>query len=237
MRAALPANRATPSIIVLCWLTALAGCSIGGAGGPGGQLAAESISMTPVRLRADLPTVIYSEELTSLSSIYATDLPLEAWGLGPEPRSPGGSPGLSFDELPDGQLLRADVLWRPQAGRTPLDPQATNIVVRYLVVKDGRVGLYEGGGFGRLRGRIGRPIAVKLRNITLRLRWSSPGFVDALGPARLTADLRAVPDSAATRRLHWTMSQTITDFVGEPMMVDVSGPDDHAATSLALRPD
>jgi hypothetical protein len=52
----------------------------------------------------------------------------------------------------EGRFLHIELLWRPDPGKTPVEPSATNLTIRLVVVSAGEVGVYAGGGFAWVTG-------------------------------------------------------------------------------------
>ena len=74
---------------------------------------------------------------------------------------------------------------------------------------------------------------ISLRDATLRLATSTPGFRDLLSPAQLTGIASAVDDSRETRRFYYGTSQLVTDRLGVPWLVRSRGA--YSAFQLALQ--
>lgn len=123
--------------------------------------------------------------------------------------------------LRNGVFLHAQLMWEPKAGMTPLDPTATNVVTRILVVSEGEVGLYGGAGFARVDGTRGEErVELEIEGGTLTLLEKTPGFNDLLSPAGFSGTFAAdlAPDEAA--RWRRALSQFATNVFGKSMWVD-----------------
>lgn len=174
----------------------------------GAQLEVASIGAAPARMEALLPHAAYEVRLWE-ESFCASDVPLEQ---------------LVAGGVRDGQFLHLQLLWIPKAGRTPVHADALNVVIRYVIVSEGKVGLYGGGGFAWPRGAPGtQPMTLVVRSSTLALLAKSDGFVDPLTPASIEGTLVARPDEETTRRYRRGMSQIVTDAIGESRWVDAEG--------------
>ncbi len=129
---------------------------------------------------------------------------------------------LEGGELTDGQILHIEMLFPPRAGETPIDPSATNLSLRYIVVSQGEVGLYEGGGFGYpVGGHEDGAMSLRIEPSGITLSESTDGFVDLLSPAELTAVFTGTCDDIAGQRLSDAMDQYITNAFGRTMYVRV----------------
>ncbi len=107
-----------------------------------------------------------------------------------------------------GQLLHVELMWEPKAGKTAIDPAATNLSIRLLVFSGHEMGLYGGGGFGWPTGIAGQgEFGVDIVGSNLSLLASTPGFVDLLSPCQLSGRLRTQHDESGTRQLRRAASQ------------------------------
>jgi hypothetical protein len=141
------------------------------------------------RLIPNLTTRLYDYQDENTVDIYLSDLP-EAMLAQP----------WTAQSRPDGQIIHIRMFIRPEPGRTPIDPNALNAVIRHVILAPGATGMYSGGGFllptsQAASGQFSGTIAAG----TMRLDSNSPGFNDALGPAELRAAfrLRRDPELAA----------------------------------------
>jgi hypothetical protein len=171
----------------------------------GAAVSIEGLGEDPRRLDGVLPFGSYAV-LPSESSLVAGDVPLEE---------------LLAGEVRNGQFLHAQLLWIPKPGMTPVDPTATNVVLRYVIVVDGAVGVYGGGGFAWPRGTPGEgPVTLALRGSSLSLLAATEGFVDPLTPAEMTGTIALGYDPESTRRYRRGMSQLVTNGFGAARWVD-----------------
>jgi hypothetical protein len=77
------------------------------------------------------------------------------------------------------QVIHLKMFWRPLAGRTPFDAEATNTTVRYLNFTGQNAGLYRGGGFLFPKTKPGENLFEgELRNASLRLAEHTLTFPD-----------------------------------------------------------
>jgi hypothetical protein len=164
-----------------------------------------SLSEEPAVLRGVFQTSLYSHDDNRGSSFLLADLPLET---------------LLEGQFTQGQLLHVELLWVPKAGATPMDPAATNASSRLVVFAGDEVGIYGGAGFALPRGRMGDDrVTLTIRNASLGLQEATSGFVDLLGTSELTGRFTAEHHPARVRRLYLTMSQRVTDALGESLFV------------------
>jgi hypothetical protein len=145
----------------------------------------ESIADSPV-----LSTSVYLSEDGNTADIYLTDL--DAAALDP------GAPlaGLS------GRLVHMHLFLTPKPGSTPIAASACSVTARYIIIAEGQVGVYAGGGFLQPRSSLGEPTYVAtVSEATLRLSAKTPGFKDRLGPAMLEARIAAERNEPAAKRI------------------------------------
>lgn len=217
-----PIRRSLRLLSLFAATSCLAGCAgfVASAFAPeGAAVNLSSLGPAPTSLDALLPHGSYEVRLWE-ESFYCSDLPLDE---------------LLAGGVRDGQFLHVQLLWWPKAGQTPVRPDSTNVVLRYVVVSDGKVGLYGGGGFAWPRGRAGtHPMTLVIRGSNLVLLAFSEGFVDPLTPARLEGTVQVRPDDETTRRYRRGVSQLVTDALSESRWVDATGRPLDADQVLAL---
>lgn len=195
--------------IVLSLCAVCGGCRSHDAGG--------TLSMPSLGSRANAFEPVFSGgcygELDSEVAFWFSTAPIEQLIAAVE--TPGAETAVR-----NGVFLHAQLVWKPEPGRTPLAATATNVVTRVIVVSDGEVGLYGGAAFARPRGNIGdEQLELDLRGGTLTLLARTDGFHDLLSPVglegRLTAP-RAPEEAARWRRV---MAQFATNSFGRSMWV------------------
>ncbi|MGH7131337.1 MAG: hypothetical protein ACREJO_05265 [Phycisphaerales bacterium] len=156
---------------------------------PGGTLEARSDSSGSI-LEPVLPTAIYRNVDEQTVDVYMTDLPV---GRLADPND--NLAGLT------GQLVQLHIFMIPEGGKTPQSPQACTATVRHMVVADGIIGVYGGGGFVD-SSNFGEPtLTADIKNVSMRLVESMPGFADRLGTVQLTGTVTAGLNERAARSL------------------------------------
>lgn len=174
-------------------------------GGSAGSLRTVSHGSTPAVLPGNFVAAVYSHDPNRDTTFMLADVPVAA---------------VLEGKLRQGQILHVDLLWVPKPGATPIDADATNATIRYVIVSDGEVGIYGGAGFAMPRGRLGqRSLSISLRDASLQLLESTPNFVDRLGPAQMTGSFTAKLDDKKTRELHFAASQLVTNALGRTRYV------------------
>ncbi len=167
--------------LLLC-LLALEACSPGST-----HLEIESSDRGRV-LSPEFITNVYAGTDNNTADLYLSDLPLETLT----------SANTQLASL-TGTLVHIHLLLVPEAGRTPIDRNACNISIQAVVLSQGRIGHYGGGGFLLPSGEPGgEEFAGRLLNATLVLLQSNPGFADRLGVATVSGTICVTSDEAAT---------------------------------------
>ncbi|MBI1302419.1 MAG: hypothetical protein GC172_01300 [Phycisphaera sp.] len=171
---------------------------------------AELVSLGPKRLAFERGFVEGSYASREAEhSFWFSDVPLSALLA-----HDAGTP------LVDGVFLHAQLIWLPLPGRTPLDPTATNLVTRVLIVSNGESGLYGGAAFARVDGEPGdESVTLEIEGGTLTLLEKTDGFVDLLSPVGLEATLTASLRPEEASRWRRALSQFATNAFGRSMWV------------------
>src|SRR6185369_17919923 len=112
------------------------------------------------------------------------------------------------------QVVTIRMMWEPRVGKTPIDPNATNATIHYMIFTAGgkEVGVYSGAGYVYPNNDPGGDVlnaAVWQANLELADR--SVGFVDQLGPAIVSGGFTARLDPIATQQSIRRMNQLVTD--------------------------
>lgn len=144
-----------------------------------------------------LPLAVYSSPDQASADIYLTDL--AAADL---------DPGVDFSKV-SGRIVAMRLFVVPLAGATPTDSSACSVSVRHIVLANGAIGVYSGGGFLNPSRAGATDIAGTIRGATVRLTHQTAGFNDRLGPATLDAEFRAARDEALARRLKVVVDQIL----------------------------
>ena len=180
---------------------------------------AELVSLGPKRLAFDRAFIECSYASREAEhSFWFSDVPLASLLA-----HDAGTP------LVDGVFLHAQLIWLPLPGRTPLDPTATNLVTRVLIVSNGESGLYGGAAFARLDGEPGdETMTLEIEGGTLTLLEKTDGFVDLLSPVGLDATLTASLRPEEASRWRHALSQFATNAFGRSMWVSAPREDPRA---------
>ena len=161
-------------------------------------------------LRMDIRTLVCASDPYVDTSLWMTDLDAEA---------------LESGDLTSGQILHIELLFPPQPGETPIDPDATNLSIRYIVISNGEVGLYEGGGFGYPLGSVeDGSMSLRIEPSGMVLTESTEGFVDLLSPASISAVFSGNCDDVLGGRMADSVDQFMTNTFGRTLYVHGSLP-------------
>lgn len=200
-----------PAVLSCCLL--LPACSTG----PGGTVEAVGSGDTAVRLVSTFEGGTFAVEPAQTTVVFS-DIPYE---------------DLAKGTARNGRFLHIEILWRPRAGRTPVEPSSTNLSIRFVVVSNGEVGVYVGGGFAWVTGGVPKDpvLALEITGSSLSLVDKTPGFVDLLSPASMLGELGALQNAENARATRRAASQFVTNRLGRVRWVGLpaAGTDLHAA--------
>jgi hypothetical protein len=183
-------------VLVLCATgLALLGCG-------GTQISGGDGRLTSVELGSTLTTSFTKQTYfgtdNNSADFYLTDLPESVWKEG------GDVSAVT------GQLVHIHMYVTPKAGRTPIAITANTASVRWLVLTQGRVAVYGGGGYFQHSGEMGdETLSGVLADSTLRLVHASPGVADRLGPSVLSMSVSAVQDKQTCEALARAFSSLV----------------------------
>lgn len=172
-------------------LLALATCTLAGCGTLGGstttrlQSAATGDTLAPA-----LPIRVYASRDRSSADFYLTDIPEDLWNLESDLRNVSGV------------IVHVTMFVEPKSGRTPIATTAMSGTTRWLVLSNGEVGLYGGGGFVDVSGEPGDPsLRASMRDGSVRLVRATPGFRDRIGNGLAGVSADAAKDPERVKRL------------------------------------
>lgn len=195
------ATAALACLLAVCTLVA-GGCSVP----QGGTVTTTGLGDNPVKLDSTFDSGTFAVEPAQTTVVFSTI-----------PYTP-----MAEGHARDGQFLHIEVLWRPKAGQTPVQPAATNLSIRLVVVTQGEVGVYGGGGFGWITGGTedDDEIGIEITGSSMALIDRTPGFVDLLTPAAMLGEVGATKDADRARAYRRAASQMVTNRLGRVRWVD-----------------
>ena len=196
-------RRFTIWLLLVFIILAVPGCWTGGTSG---SLRTVSLGERSVVLPTDFKSVYYSHDpVTGVTSFMLSD-------IDPKKMIEGG--------ITDGQFMHVELLWVPLAGQTPMDSSATNATIRYVLISKGELGIYGGAGFANPSRDPGvSTLSVSLKDASIQLLESTPGFQDLLSPAQMTGVFNARLDDKMTRQMNYAASQIVTNALGRTRFV------------------
>lgn len=172
--------------ILLTLLLFLPACTSGGGFAQHSSVQIQSMGRNSNTLYADCSTIVCTTGFANEGEIWMTDIPIEE---------------LAQGNSPDGQIIQLQVLWIPMAGKTPLASTSTNLAIKHIIIADGEVGVYGGGGYCWSKGSPSEGMRLDIEEATIAIQHQSSGFFDLLTPATMTGDLRSRPDDVTARQI------------------------------------
>lgn len=169
-------------------------------GGAGGQLNVKSISDDDVTLRGGFESGIYTIADQNTATIILYDGPME-------------NPS---------QAVTIRMFWNPHAGRTPIDPTATNATIQYVIFGDDgeQIGIYSGAGYLYPNSTVGADsFTGSVWQSTLRIADKSDGFDDTIGLARLEGRFTVTRDDLNINSAIHTLNAQVRERLGRARMV------------------
>ena len=119
-----------------------------------------------------------------------------------------------------GRALAIRLLWAPKSAKTPLDPDATNASMRYVVFRDDQVAIYHGGGFVRPHHPPGDPmLSARVEQANLYFLDATPGFEDPNDSAQVEGTITLRRDKDALQQALRRLSLQVTSRLGHPRFV------------------
>lgn len=178
-------------------------------------LAVVSQDDTSLRLRGDFNSAYYVFDSTESITIVLIE--------GPE------------DNPVQAAAIR--MMWKPRAGRTPINPDATNATIQYIVFANRRtdegffreVGVYSGAGFLYLDSDPGDArLTASLWQADLLLADRSDRFKDLLGQSTLRGSFTAERNSDKVQQLIKDLNLRVSDRLGYPRLIDADSQPNNA---------
>lgn len=131
------------------------------------------------------------------------------------------------------RAMTVRLFWQPRAGRTPINAEATNATIHYMVFGEdgeeaaadaGEVAVYTGAGFVYPRDTPGQKrVEVEIWHANLQPSNRSSEEVKTLDSSLLEGKVIARHDAAAVSRLLHRLNSRVSHRLGYPRMVRVDG--------------
>ena len=188
-------NRATPQIqrpistfaiiaIAITLLPFLGACNaIRGGGGSGGSSTIISDASERV-FKAKLETKAYTFHDDNTADIYLTD-------LSDQELTAFFAPNADWSQI-SGTLVHIHLFLDPKPGKTPIEYTAATASIRYGIIAQGQIGIYDGAGFmipGKKPGK--DSISGTIRSAPLRLTRATNAFEDLFLAAKVDVEFSA----------------------------------------------
>lgn len=154
----------------------------------------------------------------STADFYLTDLSEDALEVG------SSLSGIS------GTITHVHLFAIPKAGKTPIDRTASTAAVRTLVIAQGHLGVYGGGGFMLPSGKPGaRSFGGSISGASIRLTGTTPGFEDRIGAGEFSARLSTPLDQPTAHRIAARLEELVRLTL--PVTIGDGIPDDRERAS------
>ena len=148
------------------------------------SLQLKSIGKNELVLPIDCATVVCTEGFANEGDVWITDIPMD---------------DLQSGNIENGQIIRIQLLWFPKAGKTPLAETSTNFVVEHIIIAEGEVGIYGGGGYCWPKGSAQEGLTLKIEDATIAMQQNTQHFADLLTPATLNGTVIGKADKKTAR--------------------------------------
>ncbi len=173
---------------LLLFLTLLlsTGCSTAKSLFQQSSLEVHSMGLNRSILYADCPTIVCTDGFANEGDIWMTNIPLEQ---------------LTSGDIKDGQIIHFQILWTPVAGKTPLASTSTNVTIKHIIISNGIIGVYGGGGYCWKHGNPKEGISLYIEEATLAIQEKTQGFDDLLTPATMVGSVSSVPNRQVAQQI------------------------------------
>jgi len=167
-------------------LLLLQACSAGVRFSQQSSLEVHSMGLDRVTLYADCTTIVCTDGFANEGDIWMTDIPMEQ---------------IISGDFDSGQIIHLQVLWTPVAGKTPLASTSTNVTIKHIIVSDGVVGVYGGGGYCWKYGNPNDGMLLTVEDANVSIQTQSGTFADLLSPASMAGTISSVPNKQIAKQI------------------------------------
>ncbi len=179
-----------------------------------GSLTAQSATLGNVQLQSNYQIGAYTLQENGLCTIVLID--------GPEDNPT--------------QVVTIRTIWTPWAGRTPIEPDATNATIHYTIFTGPEkkvVGVYSGAGYVFLHDNAGKAVVdFSLWQSNLILVDSTPGFKDLLGQSNMHGSFEVPRQDIRVQSLLKSIREQVSAKLGYPRQVMLPGQTDNKSQTL-----
>lgn len=172
----------------------LGGCNaIRGGGGSGGSSTIVSDANQTV-FKASFPIKAYTYHDNNTADIYLTD-------LSDQELTTFFAPNADWSSI-SGTLVQIHLFLDPKPGKTPIEHTAATASIRYAIISQGEIGIYDGAGFMLPGTKPGNDsIGGNIRSAPLRLTRRTPRFTDLFDAAKIDLNFNAKLDDPVAAEL------------------------------------
>ncbi|MBL4808599.1 MAG: hypothetical protein JKY43_00890 [Phycisphaerales bacterium] len=161
---ALTAATLAPLLLTACSTIGLTG------GSSGSSITKDSQGLT---FSTKYPTRAYQFTDKNTADIYLTD-------LSDDELAAFFTKSQDWSQI-SGTIAQIHLFLNPKPGSTPIEPTAASASIRWIVIANGQIGIYDGAGFLLPGRQVAKGhISGSIRNAPLRLTRKTPGFADPL---------------------------------------------------------
>ena len=120
------------------------------------------------------------------------------------------------------QAVTIRMFWNPNAGRTPIDPTATNATIQYVIFTgDKQIGIYSGAGYMYPHNDPGGDkFVASMWQSSIRISDKTDAFYDRLGQAKLEGKFAAQRDDLGFDQVLHKLNARVRERLGRSRMVE-----------------
>ena len=124
------------------------------------------------------------------------------------------------------QAVTIRMFWNPNAGRTPIDPTATNATIQYVIFTgENQIGIYSGAGYMYPHNDVGGDkFVASMWQSSIRIADKTDAFYDRLGQARLEGKFAAQRDDLGFDQVLHKLNARVRERLGRARLVDAPNP-------------
>ena len=158
------------------------------------SLEVHSMGLDRAILYADCTTIVCTDGFANDGDIWMTDIPMDQ---------------IISGDFDNGQIIHLQVLWTPVAGKTPLASTSTNVTIKHIIISDGVVGVYSGGGYCWKYGNPKDGMQLAIEEATVSIKEQQAQFDDLLSPATMVGTITSVPNREIAKQIAYAVDRII----------------------------